>query len=176
MPELPFIKMHGAGNDYVFVDGYVTSLPDHPETLAAAISHRHFGIGADGLILIVPSSDSDADVEMRMWNCDGSPGAMCGNGARCVALWMHLCGRISRTCRIRTATRVIHAEALSIAPEKRSGLIRLDMGGTDAPGPARTLPGIVTYSPDTGSTQPVFFTPVSLGNSHTVVFGLSAHR
>src|SRR5205807_55541 len=76
-------KMHGIGNDYVYVNGFAEAVDD-PAAVAQKISDRHFGIGADGLILIVPSTNG-ADVRMRMFNADGSEGEMCGNGVRCVA-------------------------------------------------------------------------------------------
>ena len=81
-----FVKMHGIGNDYVYVDGFSQRL-DNPAGLARRVSNRHFGIGGDGLILILPSSM--ADVQMRMFNADGSEAAMCGNGIRCVAKFAH---------------------------------------------------------------------------------------
>jgi diaminopimelate epimerase len=77
-----FTKMQGLGNDYVYVNGFKESVSD-PESLARKVSDRHFGIGSDGLILILPSEK--ADVRMRMFNADGSEGEMCGNGIRCVA-------------------------------------------------------------------------------------------
>ena len=77
-----FTKMHGLGNDYVYVNAFDESVPD-PAALAPVVSNRHFGIGADGLILILPSDH--ADVRMRMFNADGSEAEMCGNGVRCVA-------------------------------------------------------------------------------------------
>lgn len=77
-----FTKMHGIGNDYVYVNGFDERIDD-PSELARRVSDRHFGIGSDGLILILPSDK--ADVRMRMFNVDGSEGEMCGNGVRCVA-------------------------------------------------------------------------------------------
>jgi diaminopimelate epimerase len=83
-----FTKMHGAGNDYVYIDGFKEQITD-PAQLAVAVSDRHFGIGSDGLILILPSNK--ADLRMRMFNADGSEAEMCGNGIRCVAkyAWDH---------------------------------------------------------------------------------------
>jgi diaminopimelate epimerase len=77
-----FTKMHGIGNDYVYVDGFKQSVAD-PVALARKVSDRHLGIGSDGLILILPSESGD--VRMRMFNADGSESEMCGNGVRCVA-------------------------------------------------------------------------------------------
>ena len=78
-----FVKMHGLGNDYVYVDCFNQPIPDDPAALSRAVSRRSFGIGSDGLILLCPSEK--ADVQMRMFNTDGSEPEMCGNGVRCVA-------------------------------------------------------------------------------------------
>jgi len=80
-----FIKMHGIGNDYVYIDCFQETVKD-PKALAARISDRHFGVGGDGLILIMPSDKADA--RMRMFNADGSEAQMCGNGIRCVAKYV----------------------------------------------------------------------------------------
>ncbi len=80
-----FAKMHGLGNDYVYVDGNQFPVEDAP-ALARWVSDRHVGVGSDGLIVVEPvSAGVDADVRMRMFNADGSEGMMCGNGIRCVA-------------------------------------------------------------------------------------------
>jgi diaminopimelate epimerase len=78
-----FTKMHGIGNDYLYVNGFVEPMPRDPGDLSRRMSDRHFGVGSDGLIIILPSNA--ADVRMRMFNKDGSEGEMCGNGIRCVA-------------------------------------------------------------------------------------------
>ncbi len=83
---MKFTKMHGAGNDYVYINCFEEQIED-PVTLAQQVSHRQFGIGSDGLILILPSGV--ADVRMRMFNLDGSEGEMCGNGIRCVAKYAY---------------------------------------------------------------------------------------
>src|SRR3982750_515315 len=79
---MKFTKMHGIGNDYIYVNGFEESVAD-PVAVAKKVSDRHFGVGGDGLILILPSDK--ADVRMRMFNADGSEPEMCGNGVRCVA-------------------------------------------------------------------------------------------
>lgn len=82
LPALvPFTKMHGLGNDYVYVQEFDCPLP-HPNILAAHLSHRHFGVGGDGLVLVGPSAK--ADFRMRIFNADGSEAEMCGNASRCV--------------------------------------------------------------------------------------------
>lgn len=85
--RLPFTKMEGAGNDYVYVDALQAPFPlERGAELARRLADRHFGIGGDGLIVLAPSALADA--RMWMWNADGSRGAMCGNGIRCLAkLW-----------------------------------------------------------------------------------------
>ena len=81
-----FTKMQGCGNDYVFVDCFREQVED-PARTARTVSDRHFGIGSDGLILIKPSKR--ADFAMEMYNADGSRGAMCGNGIRCLAKYVY---------------------------------------------------------------------------------------
>lgn len=85
MAAMRFTKMHGIGNDYIYINGFEQTVDD-PPALARRIADRHFGVGGDGLILILPPDDRDqADVRMRMFNADGSEAQMCGNGVRCVA-------------------------------------------------------------------------------------------
>ena len=83
---MKFTKMQGIGNDYVYVNCFKETVED-PKTTAIKVSDRHFGIGSDGLILIKPSEV--ADFQMDMYNADGSRGAMCGNGIRCVAKYVY---------------------------------------------------------------------------------------
>src|SRR5271155_2932470 len=85
--HMHFTKMHGIGNDYVYVDCFRDKPPKDLVQASRAISDRHTGIGSDGLILICPSERADA--RMRMFNADGSEGEMCGNGIRCVAKYIH---------------------------------------------------------------------------------------
>ena len=89
-----FIKMQGLGNDYVYVDCFEEKV-EKPEKAARIICDRHFGVGADGLILICPSER--ADCRMEMYNADGSRGAMCGNGIRCVAKYVFEAGLVKKT-------------------------------------------------------------------------------
>ena len=83
---MEFTKMHGLGNDYVYVNCFIETV-ENPEQVAIAVSNRHFGVGSDGLILICPSEIADA--KMRMFNADGSEAQMCGNGLRCVAKYVY---------------------------------------------------------------------------------------
>src|SRR5438874_545209 len=82
-----FTKMQGAGNDYIYLDCVREPPPKDPVSLARAISDRHFGVGGDGLVLILPSEKADA--RMRMFNADGSEAEMCGNAVRCVGKFIH---------------------------------------------------------------------------------------
>lgn len=91
---MKFTKMHGAGNDYVYVNCFEETVSDPAET-AIKVSNRNFGIGSDGLILIMPSDK--ADVRMRMFNSDGSESEMCGNGIRCVAKYAYDHGIVAKT-------------------------------------------------------------------------------
>jgi diaminopimelate epimerase len=165
-----FTKMHGAGNDYVYVDGFAESLPADLPQLARAISDRRFGVGGDGLILILPSAQADA--RMQMFNADGSQAEMCGNGIRCVAKYLYDHGLCRRDqLRIETGAGI-----LSVSVETRDGLVRrvrVDMGPPilDAARIPTTLPGSpVVEVPLTvaGRTLPV--TSVSMGNPHCVLF------
>jgi diaminopimelate epimerase len=105
-----FTKMHGAGNDYVYVNCFEEPFPKDPAALAPKMSDRHFGIGGDGLILICPS-DNGADARMRMYNADGSEAEMCGNGLRCVAKYVYDYG-IKRTeaLRIQTGRGILNVD------------------------------------------------------------------
>ncbi|MDE6305201.1 MAG: diaminopimelate epimerase, partial [Muribaculaceae bacterium] len=83
--QIKFTKMHGIGNDYIYID-CTKAIPDDPEGLSREMSDRHFGIGSDGIILILPSDK--ADFRMRIFNADGSEARMCGNGSRCVGKYV----------------------------------------------------------------------------------------
>jgi len=171
---LRFTKMHGAGNDYIYVNGFHDALPSHPEELAPLLSDRHKGIGADGLILICPTDQADA--EMRMFNADGSESEMCGNGLRCVAKLLSDEGVVEDTeQRILTGAGVLRVEV-----EKENGLVervRIEMGvprlkateiPTLLPGDGNT--GRVTNANLRVRDKDVPVTCVSMGNPHCVVY------
>jgi diaminopimelate epimerase len=122
---MKFTKMHGAGNDYVYVDGF-TEQVDDPARLAQVVSDRHFGVGGDGLILILPSSV--ADVRMRIFNADGSEAEMCGNGLRCVAKYAYDHGLVERLAiTIETGAGLLAVEMISNAAG-RVDRVRVNMG------------------------------------------------
>ena len=121
---MKFTKMHGLGNDYVYVDGFKEQVAE-PETLARAIADRHFGVGGDGLIVILPSEQ--ADVRMRMFNADGSEGEMCGNGIRCVAKYAYDHG-LSKHNPLRVETgRGVLSVALTVNAGDLVGAVTVDM-------------------------------------------------
>jgi diaminopimelate epimerase len=120
-----FTKMHGAGNDYVYVDCFAEPMPADPPELARKISDRHFGVGGDGLILICRSNIADA--RMRMFNADGSEAEMCGNGVRCVAKYVYDHG-IARKSTLKIETgRGVLALDLEVV-DGRAERVRVDMG------------------------------------------------
>src|SRR5437868_544804 len=112
-----FTKMHGIGNDYIYVNCFDVPFPKDPATLARQMTDRHFGVGGDGLILICPS-DNGADARMRMYNADGSEAEMCGNGLRCVAKYVYDYGIVRKpSLQVETARGVLKVE-LEIANGK----------------------------------------------------------
>ena len=125
MSQLEFVKMHGIGNDYVYVDCFAEKMPSDPPALARKVADRHYGVGGDGLILICPSDKGDA--RMRMFNADGSESEMCGNGVRCVAKYVYDHG-IARKPRLNIETGAgVLAIDLEVASQKVSRAT-VDMG------------------------------------------------
>jgi len=123
-----FTKMHGIGNDYVYVNGFEETVDD-PPALARAIADRHFGVGGDGLILILPAERGvEADVRMRMFNADGSEAEMCGNGIRCVAKYAFDHGlTTARPMRVQTGSGVLSIEYATNG-QGRLAAATVDMG------------------------------------------------
>lgn len=162
--------MHGAGNDYVYVDCFNQTSPIDPVQLAIDISHRRFGVGADGLILIEPSQVADA--RMRMFNADGSESEMCGNGIRCVAKFVHdhdICRREQLTIETGGGLRQLKLHVQGGKAE----LITVDMGQPQTE--PDKVPTTLSRSPVVD--LPVMFagqelkvTCVSMGNPHCVIF------
>ena len=171
--NLHFTKMHGIGNDYVYVDcmkeGFLESI-DSPSELSKLVSDRHFGIGSDGLILIAPSRK--ADLQMIMYNADGSRGEMCGNGIRCVGKYAYDHGLINKKeITVETLAGVKELK-LTEGPDGKIGKVTVDMG--EAILDTRKIP--VTYPEDTMIGQPLEVqgkiytaTCISTGNPHCVV-------
>jgi diaminopimelate epimerase len=165
-----FTKMHGLGNDYVYVSLFDQPAPRDPAALARAVSDRHYGIGADGLILIGPSERADA--RMRMFNADGSEGEMCGNGVRCVAKYIHDHG-IARKPRvtIETGRGVLTLDLEVVGSQARR--VRVDMGAPilRAAEIPTTLPGDPPLDvPVKVDGTELRLTAVSMGNPHAVAY------
>lgn len=167
--KLHFTKMHGTGNDYVYVNLF-TETVENPEQLSIQVSDRHFGIGSDGLILIAPSET--ADCRMIMYNADGSEGAMCGNGIRCVAKYAYEHGIVKDThIRIETKSGIKTLE-LTVEDEKVT-YVRVNMGQAvlkpeHIPVKAQGEDFIAQKIMVAGKEYEV--TCVSMGNPHCVVF------
>ncbi|QDU06195.1 Diaminopimelate epimerase [Gimesia chilikensis] len=167
---MKFTKMHGAGNDYVYVNCFEESLPEDIASLAMAVSDRHKGIGSDGLILICPSEKADA--RMRMFNADGSESEMCGNGVRCVAKYVYDHGIAKQqTLKIETGAGVLHLD-LELAGSRVSQ-VRVNMGqpilkSAEIP---TLLPGDPPVDADLDlGDQSLKVTCVSMGNPHCITF------
>ena len=167
---MKFTKMHGIGNDYVYVETFHQPAPADPVELAVRISDRHFGIGADGLILIEPSEGADA--RMRMFNNDGSEAEMCGNGIRCVAKFIHD-HAIAQKPRVTVETgRGVLTLDLEVEGGKAQR-VRVNMGTPILPGAA--IPTTLVGDPPVDvpievGGQTVQVTAVSVGNPHAVVY------
>ena len=169
MPKIKFTKMHGIGNDYVYINCFEQEI-DNPNELAIKMSPRRFSVGADGVILICPSDVADA--KMRMFNLDGSEGKMCGNGIRCVGKFVY-------------DNSIAHKETITI--ETLSGIktlkitdkdgfadsITVDMGIAEfAPEkiPAKAFGESIIDTPITVNGKDYNITAISMGNPHAVVF------
>lgn len=124
--RIHFMKMHGVGNDYIFVDTALYAIAD-PEAAAIAWSRPHMGIGSDGLVLIGRSPSPDADFSMRIFNADGSEGMMCGNASRCIGKYVYERG-LTRQTRVRLLTASgIKVLELAINPDGSVGSVTVDM-------------------------------------------------
>ena len=153
-PRIPFVKMHGAGNDYIYIDALRHEFPlEFGSRCALRWSDRHFGIGADGLIVMAPSEQSA--VRMVMWNADGSRGAMCGNGLRCLALLAHRHGHV------RDPGFLVETDAGPRAVQLLGGeTVRIEMGAVRVIAERRgELRG-----------KSVTYFPGDAGNPHAVIF------
>ncbi len=167
---MKFTKMHGAGNDYVYINCFEETLSNPVET-AIQVSHRHFGIGSDGLILIKPSKDAAA--EMEMYNADGSISEMCGNGLRCVAKYVYdhkICTDLEFN--LQTGAGIKSVKVHVGADGKADG-ITIDM----APPILKGLEIPTTWNQDTVVSETLTIadkefsvTCVSMGNPHCVIY------
>jgi len=168
---MKFTKMHGAGNDYVYVNCFEEQVDD-PKRVAIQVSNRNFGIGSDGLILIMPSDK--ADVRMRMFNSDGSESEMCGNGIRCVAKYAYDHGIVKKTeITAETGAGIL---TLQLFPGTAGKVerVRVNMG------PPRLTRGEIPMTGDAGARvvsqelkildRTFKITCVSMGNPHCIIY------
>jgi len=167
---IKFTKMHGAGNDYVYINCFEKTVAQ-PELLVKAISDRHKGIGSDGLVLIMPSET--CDFRMRMFNPDGSEAQMCGNASRCVGKYVYDNGLTNKTqISLETKAGVKYLQLLTAADGKVEKVC-VDMGEPilDAPSIPVNLSEkqVINYEVDF-NPEKYAITCVSMGNPHTVIF------
>jgi diaminopimelate epimerase len=166
---MKFTKMHGAGNDYVYIDCFKEKV-DNPEELAVKVSDRHKGIGADGLVLIMPSDS--CDFRMRIFNLDGSEAQMCGNATRCIGKYVYDIGYTQKqTITLETKSGI---KILELFPENgKVKKVKVDMGEPILI--AEKIP--VRWKGEKLINQTIDFesekyalTSVSMGNPHAVIF------
>lgn len=166
---MKFTKMQGIGNDYVYVNCFEEAVAD-PERVSEIISDRHFGIGADGLVLIMPSDK--ADFRMRMFNADGSEGNMCGNATRCIGKFVYD-NRLTDKTNITLETRS-GIKKLTLYPENgKVKTVLVDMGKAvlkPADIPMNVSGDTFINKPITVDGKEVFITAVSMGNPHAVTY------
>ena len=153
---MKFTKMHGAGNDYVYVNCFEETVED-PAGTAVKVSDRHFGVGSDGLVLILP--DKEADARMRIFNADDSEAAMCGNATRCVAKYIVTRG-IAKSPEAKIFN--LHTKSGLVRPELLDdGRVCVDMGHPrDFLGSIKLTADCFDFTAET----------VSMGNPHAVIF------
>lgn len=179
---MKFTKMHGLGNDFAVVAEFL-SIPQHVDLLAQQVCDRHFGVGADGLVFILPSEN--ADFRMRIFNADGSESEQCGNAVRCVGKYLYDSGMTDAT-RVTLETGaglqtlqlfVENPTAESDAAARSRGVVtsvKVDMGAptlaADLIPTALTGDRVILQPIETASGHKFDFTAVSMGNPHAVIF------
>jgi len=170
--EIPFTKLHGLGNDYLYINRFSYKVEHDWPSLSRIMSDRHFGVGSDGLILIEPSDI--ADFRMRMFNSDGLEGEMCGNGIRCFAKYVYEHGLTNKTqFGIETKAGVIYPHLF--IKDGKVALISVDMGVPRLK--RKDIPLAKLDGPEPALGEPIdvdgnvyYGTPVSMGNPHCVFF------
>lgn len=169
--EMKFTKMHGCGNDYIYVDGASWQIPkEQKPELVKRLSDRHFGIGGDGVIFINPSKE--ADFEMEMYNMDGSRAEMCGNGIRCVAKFVYDKGLTDKTSiRIISCGKIKYLDLF--VEDGKVSTVKVNMGSpilraADIPVISDNEEVIAESIEVDGKNYKM--TCVSMGNPHAVIF------
>ncbi len=166
---MEFTKMHGCGNDYVYINGFTNKI-ENPNKLSEIVSNRNFGIGSDGLIVINPSDV--ADFKMSMYNADGSEGKMCGNGIRCVAKYVYDNKMTDKTTITVETLSGIKTLVLNVEDEKVK-TVRVNMGTPILN--SKDVPVVsdkeqVIDEPIKVNDKEYRITCVSMGNPHAVTF------
>ncbi len=168
MAKLEFTKMQGCGNDYIYLLAF-HARPADPSALSIKLSDRHFGIGSDGLIMLAPSSN--ADIRMEMYNADGSRGAMCGNGIRCLARFAFERGLVRANPMVVETDAGLKTVELRLEHRRVVGAT-VDMGEPILEGrdiPVDAVGRIIDYPLDVAGMRESI-TALSMGNPHCVVF------
>lgn len=177
MRALAFTKMHGTGNDYVYMDCTKTALPD-PKEVSVFVSDIRFGIGSDGLILIQPPKSADALFTMAMYNADGSEGAMCGNGIRCFGKYVYDKGLTDQTT-FKVDTKSGQKTLVLDIEDGVCKRVTVDMGApiweparlpVDLEGDRIQMYPYTFTDEKTKRTLSTKITCVSMGNPHCVMF------
>lgn len=173
MRSIPFIKMHGCGNDYVYLDGFTEQLTVNPVEFSRRVSCRHTGIGSDGLILMLPPTQPETHARMRMFNSDGSEGSMCGNAVRCVAMWLYQQHLAPDSMRISIGDRLVTALIDESDPGRHFASVTVDMGPpapVNLTGPSLENGVVRLVNAELSSGSQFALACVSMGNPHAVAF------
>lgn len=163
-----FTKMHGAGNDYIYLNGFEW-IPENPSDLSIKMSDRHKGVGSDGLVIIMPSEV--ADFRMRMFNADGSEGEMCGNASRCIARFVYEKGLTTKHTVTLETLNGIKVLNLNFAGEELID-VTVDMGEPTFDSeriPVKSERDVREFPIQTSEGE-FLITAVSTGNPHGVIF------
>jgi diaminopimelate epimerase len=169
--------MHGTGNDYIYVNGFVETI-ENPAEFAIKYSDRHKGIGSDGLVLILPSET--CDFRMRMFNADGSESEMCGNASRCIGKYVYDKGMTDKTEVSLETLAGVKILKLFLNDDNKVVKVTVDMGEPELNGlkipTIFDMPRVMNKTIDFGSAVKYNITTVSMGNPHAVIFthGISA--
>ena len=171
---LAFTKMHGLGNDYLYV--YADEVPQDIVELSVKYSDRHFGVGSDGIIFILPSKV--ADFQMRIFNADGSEAMMCGNGIRCVGKYVHDKGHTDKTIITVETKSGIKTLNLTLDDVGQVALVSVEMGTVKIGEPiiAQASCGYFydevtqSFGPSARDEDDFPLIPVDMGNPHAVIF------
>lgn len=167
---MKFTKMHGCGNDYIYVNGFTEQI-DNPNETAKRVSHVRFGIGSDGMVVIHPSDV--ADFRMAMYNADGSEGAMCGNAIRCVGKYVYDRGMTDKPVITVETKAGIKTLELNVDKDNKVVSARVNMGAPILKPeliPVKYDGDMVVDKPLTVNGQEYMVTCVSMGNPHCVTF------